>query len=99
MVFFFLFSRAAYMATAVGMFLLFAFKKRVLLIPLVLILVMWQAFLPESVKERIEMTTSDYGELDLSSERRLHVWQDSLDLFFESPVIGVGFGVFSLFRI
>lgn len=90
----FLFSRAAYAAFAVGMFFLFAIKKKVLLIPLMMAVIMWQAFLPQQVQDRIEMTTNAYGELDVSSERRLIVWQDSLDLFYESPIIGVGFGAF-----
>ena len=90
----FLYSRAAYVAFAIGMFFLFAIRKKILLIPLVLVVVMWQTFLPGLVKERIEMTTNVYGELDESSERRIMVWQDSLELFNESPLIGVGFGVF-----
>jgi len=58
---------------------------------------MWQAFLPDLVQERIEMTTRSgyYGELDDSTERRFIAWQDSLELFNDSPIIGVGFGVFS----
>ena len=90
----FLFSRAAYAGLAIGMFFLFAARKKILLVPLVVLIVMWQAFLPETVKERIEMTTDSSGTLDKSSERRILVWQDSLDLFYESPIVGVGFGVF-----
>ena len=90
----FLFSRAAYLALAIGLFFLFAVRKKVLLVPLVIAVVMWQAFLPQQVQERIEMTTGEYGELDVSSERRIMVWQNSMDLFFESPITGVGFGVF-----
>lgn len=90
----FLFSRAAYVAITVGMFFLFATKKKILLIPLLLTFICWQTVLPERVKERIEMTTDDYGELDKSSAGRLDVWKESLDLFMENPITGVGYGVF-----
>jgi len=90
----FLFSRGAYVALVIGMFFLFSIKNRMLLIPLVLVIIYWQAALPERVRERILETTNVYGELDRSSELRLIVWQNSLDLFSESPIIGVGYGVF-----
>jgi O-antigen ligase len=90
----FLFSRAAYLALAMGMFFLFWMKKKVLLIPLILVAVFWQTALPSKVIERIEMTTGDYNELDSSSENRLIAWQESLDLFEKSPIFGVGYGVY-----
>ena len=90
----FMFSRAAYAATFIGMFCLFLFKKRFLLIPLILTALCWHLVLPERVIERIEMTTGEYNELDSSSETRIVVWKDSLDLFSENPIFGVGFGVF-----
>ncbi|MCK5580791.1 MAG: O-antigen ligase family protein [Candidatus Omnitrophica bacterium] len=91
----FLFSRAAYISLAVGMFFLFAVKKRILLVPLVLVAIFWQVALPDKVIERINMTTNEYGELDASAEHRLIAWQQAMDLFYESPVTGVGYGVFS----
>ena len=91
----FLFSRAAYIALALGMFFLFLTKKKVLLIPLLLVAMFWQVALPEKVIQRIEMTTSDYNELNKSSESRIEVWRDSLDLFSENPIFGVGSGVFN----
>jgi len=90
----FLFSRAAYIGIFLGLFFLLMFKHRILLIPLILMAVSWQAVLPEKVIDRIEMTTGDYHELDKSSETRIMVWQDSLDLFAQSPIFGVGYGVF-----
>jgi len=90
----FLFSRAAYVGFAVGLFVLFAIKNKKLLVPLILIGIFWQATLPEKVKERISMTTDDYGELDPASASRLVVWDQALELFADSPIIGLGFGVF-----
>lgn len=90
----FLYSRGAYAGLAVGLFVLFLFKKRILLIPLVAIALFWQTFLPQEVKDRILMTTNEYGELEASSENRVIVWQQALNLFKEEPVMGVGFAVF-----
>ena len=90
----FLYSRAAYAGLAIGLFLLFLFKNRKLLLPLIMVLLLWQVVLPEKAIERIEGTKTEYGELDESSERRLVVWQKGLEIFKENSVVGIGFGVF-----
>ncbi len=90
----FLFSRAAYLGLVAGLFFLFALRKRVLLIPLVILVISWQTMLPEKVRERIEMTTNEYGQLDVSSQRRIDIWHQSIDLFVGSPIVGVGLGIF-----
>jgi len=90
----FLISRAAYIAFAVGLFFLFAVKNKKLLIPLIMICIFWQVALPLQVQKRISMTTDEYGELDKSSALRLVIWEESLKIFWESPITGVGYGVF-----
>lgn len=90
----FLFSRGAYIGLVVGFLFLFLFRARLLLIPLLLAVIYWQVALPQKVQERIKMTTDEYGQLDKSNTGRLVVWQQSLELFNKSPVIGVGYGVF-----
>ncbi len=90
----FLFSRAAYLGLVVGLFFLFALKKRILLIPLILLVLFWQVALPQEVRTRIEMTVSEYGELDPSVQNRIDVWRQSMDLFNKAPIFGIGFGVF-----
>jgi O-antigen ligase len=40
------------------------------------------------------MTTDEYDELDLSSEMRIKVWKDSMELFRSSPLVGIGFNTF-----
>ncbi len=90
----FLYSRAAYAGFTAGLFVLFAFKKRWLLIPLILCAALWQVVLPEKVIERIKETKNEYGELDKSSEDRILMWEVGLDLFQKSPVFGIGYGVF-----
>jgi len=91
----FLFSRAAYIAITFGLFFLFLMKRKMLLIPLILVVFFWQLALPEKVQERIKMTSDFYGELDQSSLNRLEIWEAGLELFEKSPIIGVGYGVFS----
>lgn len=90
----FTYSRGAYIAMAIGMFLLFAFKNRKLLIPLILIGIFWNVILPEKAVERIKGTTNAYGQLDESSQRRLNIWQQAMEYYQQSPIFGIGFGVF-----
>ncbi|MDP2654700.1 MAG: O-antigen ligase family protein [Candidatus Omnitrophota bacterium] len=91
----FLYSRAAYAALAAGLFILASMKKRVLLIPLILVAVFWQVALPEKAVERIQGTTNEFGELEESAERRVEIWKVGLEYFEENPVFGIGLGVFS----
>lgn len=90
----FLYSRGAYLGLGVGLFLMFLFKNKKMLIPLILVAVLWQAVLPQKAVERIKGTKNAYGELDLSSERRLYMWKVGMQLFKESPLVGIGYGVF-----
>ena len=91
----FMYSRAAYLATAVGLFLLFAFKKQWLLVPLLLVALFWQVALPEKAIERFETTTNVYGQLEDSAERRVLIWEKGMELFKENALVGIGYGVFS----
>jgi O-antigen ligase len=90
----FTYSRGAYGGMALGMFILFAFRNRKLLVPLVLVAILWQAILPEKAVERIKGTTNQYGELDESSQRRINIWHQAIRLFQENSIVGIGYGVF-----
>ncbi len=90
----FLFSRGAYLGLVAGLFFLFAIKRKVLLIPLILALLAWQTVLPANVKARIEMTTNAQGELDPSAQGRIIIWEQSISLFKSQPIFGVGYAVF-----
>jgi len=91
----FMYSRAAYLAAAVGLFLLFSFKKRWLLVPLLLVALSWQVVLPEKAIQRFEGTTDEYGEVEASAERRLLIWDKGMELFKENSLVGIGYGSFS----
>ncbi len=90
----FLFSRGAYLGLLGGMVLLAFFKKRILIVPLILFGIFWQAVLPQKVIERIEMTTDVYGHLESSAADRLVIWGETMDVITKQPVFGLGFGVF-----
>jgi O-antigen ligase len=89
----FLFSRGAYAAYFIGACFFFMFKKRWLLIPLIVVAIAWRTILPTQVIERIEHTKDESGQLDGSSERRIVMWQQSMELFQNSPIIGKGFNI------
>jgi O-antigen ligase len=90
----FLYSRGAYAGLMAGMFILFAFKDKKLLIPLFLVLLLWQSVLPQNVIDRIKETKTATGELDESSQRRIDIWQQAYGYIKSNPIIGIGFGSF-----
>ncbi len=90
----FLYSRGAYVGLTVGMLILFVFKDKKLLIPLMLVLLFWQYVLPQNVIDRIKETKTASGQLDLSSQTRIDIWGQALDYFKSSPIVGIGFGSF-----
>ena len=86
------FSRGAYVAALVGLTAVGFLKSRKLLIVAAVIFLAWQTLLPESVQERIKMTTDGTGEItDRSAELRFVIWEDAMKLFMRNPVTGTGF--------
>lgn len=90
----FLYSRGAYVAYGLGLTLLALFRKRWLLIPLIILALNWQTILPERVLQRINQTQNEYGQLDTSVEKRLEMWDQSMLLFAYDPIFGSGFNIF-----
>lgn len=84
-------SRGAYLATLVALLFIALARVRKLIFPILLVLLMWQTILPAKVMERIQYTDQGEGRLDDSAESRLIIWETSMQLFQESPIIGVGF--------
>lgn len=96
------FSRGAYVAFAVGVLFVGFAKNRMLLIVILVFALSWTAFVPGAVQDRIFMTyESGSGDVDHSSETRLRLWEDALDLFTSSNVLfGMGFNTYaSLHRV
>ena len=93
------FSRGAYLAFAVGLLFVGLVKNRMLLVLLVIFALSWTAFVPGAVQDRIFMTYETGGGgggVDHSSETRLRLWEDALELFTSSNVLfGMGFNTYA----
>ncbi|HNQ50078.1 MAG TPA: O-antigen ligase family protein [Candidatus Omnitrophota bacterium] len=88
----FLFSRGAYLGCLIGIAFITLFKKKILLIPLIILLLAWQALLPRVVVERITMTKSEDGRLEHSADARVEMWKQSLKYFERNQIMGIGYG-------
>jgi putative inorganic carbon (HCO3(-)) transporter len=89
----FTFSRGGYVGFLAGLLVLGLLKNRKLLFVLVVILVSWQALVPNAVRERVLMTYED-GGLDQSAGDRVTLWQDAFRVITENPVVGTGFDTY-----
>ena len=95
----FLFSRGAYLATLVASIFISIIKSKKVLVLILFVLLCWQVVLPHSVVERISETYNSEGELDQSSASRMELWKESLEIFYSSPLMGVGFGSIAYLRL
>jgi O-antigen ligase len=95
------FSRAAYFAFPIGVALVLLVKNKKWFILFIVLLVLSIKFLPVSVIERINMTTVNEEErvegqaFDASTEARFKYTEKAIELFLKSPILGIGFRVFS----
>src|SRR5207244_4505092 len=89
------FSRGAYIAFLVGLGFLGVVKQRKWLLVMLVGLIGWQVFLPNSVQERITMTYTEEGELESSAQTRVQLWEDAMQLFHQNPILGTGFNTYS----
>lgn len=92
----FAFSRGGYIGFLGGMITVGLLKSRKYLVLALVIVLGWQVLLPTSVQQRISMTTeaSSNGQFDSSSEERLTLWRDALDMFKQNPITGTGFNTY-----
>ena len=88
-------SRGGYLAILAGWLFIGFMKNRVLLVFLVAFLFTWTWWVPKAVNERVSMTYDQQdNQLDSSSQTRISIWEDALQLFNESPIIGMGFNTY-----
>lgn len=92
------FSRASYLALLVGIFILAILKDRKLLILIGVFLIFWQAIVPTAVRERVNMTENQSGQLERSAQERVDLWQEAEDSFMRSPVLGSGYATYQFGR-
>ena len=91
---FYSYSRGAYLAALGALTWMGIMKKRMLLVPVIIILLTWQSILPPSVVDRITMTETQEGELESSAAHRIVLWEHAIKVFQQNPIFGIGFGGF-----
>lgn len=90
------FSRGAYIAVLVCVLILGVLKDRKLLLVLGLFLLTWQTVVPTAVRERVTMTENSSGQLESSAQSRVDLWENAVQSFIRSPIVGNGFATFQL---
>ena len=90
------FSRGAYAAVLVSVFVLGALKSRKLLVVAAVFLFTWQVVVPTPVRERIEMTQDSNGKLEASANERVQLWQAAQDSILSNPMLGTGFATYQM---
>jgi putative inorganic carbon (HCO3(-)) transporter len=94
----FSFSRGAYLGVIVGLVTVGLLRSRWMLAVAAVIVLGWQLLLPVAVQQRITMTTEDAEEgqqFDSSSQQRIELWEDAMNLFKRNPITGTGFETYS----
>ena len=87
-------SRGGYVAILAGWLFLGVAKKRWMLVALIAFIFTWTALVPNAVRERVTMTY-DTGGLDHSSETRVTLWEDALQVFDANVILGSGFNTYA----
>ena len=89
-------SRGGYAAMLVGIIFIGVVKQRTLLVVLTLFIVTWTAWVPVAVRDRVLMTYDKQDRsLDDSAETRITLWQDAMEVFRSSPLLGTGFNTYA----
>lgn len=87
------YSRGAYLALIVGLFIIFLKYKKSsrLIIPSIVIITITLLNIPTSVEERFSSITANQEERDDSAESRFVFWEIAYEKFKERPVFGFGY--------
>lgn len=87
-------SRGGYLACAAGLAYLGIVRYRKLLLVIAVFAVTWTGLVPLAVVDRVQMTYDQNGGLDRSSELRVALWEDALDLLAVNPLLGTGYDTY-----
>jgi O-antigen ligase len=93
---FFAYSRGAYVGALMAVGFYGVFKKRILLVIALGVIVFWRVVLPPSVIDRIDMTVTEEGEIEQSAGGRPELWLVAVEMFQENPVFGVGYNGYAM---
>jgi putative inorganic carbon (HCO3(-)) transporter len=89
-------SRGGYAALLVGWLFLGVVKQRKLLVLLAMFILTWAGLVPQAVQQRVMMSyDAQSGTLDHSAETRLVLWDDAIEVFKSSPLIGTGYNTYA----
>jgi putative inorganic carbon (hco3(-)) transporter len=89
-------SRGGYLAFLVGCLFLGLVKQRKVLILLAVFLATWASLVPPAVQQRVFMTyDKDTHELDHSSETRVNLWEEAMQIYDTNPLVGAGFDTYA----
>ncbi len=88
---FFAYSRGAYAAVVAVLLIYGVLKARIILVMLAILAFTWTAVLPDSVVDRISMTSNAEGQLEESAALRVQVWEKAESMFKSNPIFGIGF--------
>jgi O-antigen ligase len=88
------FSRGAYGAILVSVFVLGALKSRKLLVVAAVFLFTWQVVVPAPVRERVNMTENANGQLEASANERVRLWEAAETSILSNPILGTGFATY-----
>jgi putative inorganic carbon (HCO3(-)) transporter len=91
-------SRGGYIACAVGLVFVGVVKARKLLLVLAVFAATWTSLVPKAVISRVDMTYDESGQLDESSQTRVTLWEDALQLLSSNPLLGTGFDTYRFMK-
>ena len=93
-------SRGGYAAFIAGCLLVGLAKQRKILVLLVVFLFSWTTIVPPAVEQRVDMTYDHTsGDLDNSSNTRLSLWSNAMEVFHGNAVLGTGFDTYEYMRL
>src|SRR5262245_10188465 len=89
-------SRGGYAAFLAGWLFVAVVRQRKLLALLIVFLVCWTSVVPNAVRERVAMTYGgEQQRPDSSTETRVILWNDALQVANTSPLFGTGFNTYA----
>ena len=88
---FFAYSRGAYAALMAVLLVYGLLRNRWFLVAIAIFAFTWDSVLPDTVIERITMTSNSDGQLEESAALRVVLWEQAKQVFRDNPVFGIGF--------
>jgi putative inorganic carbon (hco3(-)) transporter len=89
-------SRGGYISFLAGWLFIGLFKQRKLLIAMIAFGLTWTSLVPNAVRERVTMTYDEQtGSLDHSSETRVTLWEDAMEMVRSNLLMGTGFNTYA----